>query len=103
MTTPPDPLAFASALPATDRTPTRSASWAVAHAERAYDAVLEAYIREALAKHPRDRVAAARYLGMAQQAFARAATRYGIETEPGKAGRPPKGATPSKPAPKRKR
>lgn len=84
----PDPLAFARSLPP-DRAPSRSDSWAVALAERAYDAVLRAAIAEALAAHASDTEAAAS-LGMARAALARAARRYGLATKPGRAGRPAK-------------
>lgn len=68
----------------------QSVSPLVAAASAAYDDVMIRGLRAALDAHDGDRCAAAAdaAVRMLPQAFARACRRYGIETTPGKAGRP---------------
>ena len=71
-------------------TPPTSVSPLVIAADAARDAVMIAGLRAALEEHQGDRCAAAASVQMLPQAFNRACRRYGIETTPGKAGRPPR-------------
>lgn len=81
-------VAFGFEPPDNPRDTPTSVSPLVAAASAAYDAVMSAGLRAALAAHQGDRCAAAESVHMLPRVFARACKRYGIETVPGKAGRP---------------